>query len=127
MKVICGNCELEIVIEDGDVKYIHPLTNQKYESIEGVFQGWSEQDEEANKRWDTIIETLATGQVDEHISQDADYTIEVEKDDRISLYYDKTLVGKILTNHSMSIDDAIASLDVDIDDYDDYELFRLVY
>lgn len=35
----------------------------------------------------------------------------------MKLYYDDILLGNILTNHSMSIDDALESLEIDMDEY----------
>ena len=43
------------------------------------------------------------------------------------LLYDGNVVGTILTNHSMSIDEAIVSLEIDVysDDFPDYDLFNV--
>lgn len=41
------------------------------------------------------------------------------------LMYNNELVGTITTNNSMSVDDAIESLQVDIENFDDYELFTI--
>jgi hypothetical protein len=43
------------------------------------------------------------------------------------LLYNGNVVGTILTNHSMSIDEAIVSLEIDVysEDYPDYDLFNV--
>lgn len=35
----------------------------------------------------------------------------------MKLYYDDILLGEIMTSHSMTIDEAIECLDVDMDDF----------
>ncbi|GEM_PF-5130176 len=35
----------------------------------------------------------------------------------MNLYYGDIFMGYILTNHSMSIEDALAALEIDMDDY----------
>jgi predicted transcriptional regulator len=52
-------------------------------------------------------------------------------DTRVALMYDGQCFGKILTNHSLSIEDAFALLGIDIDEQDggdfvwDYDLFSM--
>ncbi len=43
----------------------------------------------------------------------------------MKLLYDGKIIGTITTNHSMSIEDCIKSLGIDIDKYEDYELFTM--
>lgn len=50
----------------------------------------------------------------------------------MKLYYEEKLMGEILTNHSMSIEDAAEALNIDLCALDeneepvyDYELFRI--
>ena len=49
----------------------------------------------------------------------------------MKLYHGTELVGEITTNHSMSIDDALELLNIDVDEMDggdpkwDYEAFRM--
>jgi len=43
----------------------------------------------------------------------------------MKLKYDGKVIGTIATNHSMSIEDAIELLEVNVDDYADYELFSM--
>lgn len=41
-----------------EIYYFHPLTNQKCESIDQCFSGWSEQNNEENKNWDILKNKL---------------------------------------------------------------------
>lgn len=41
------------------------------------------------------------------------------------LKYSNKVIGTIVTNHSMSVDDAIEILKVNINKYEDYELFNI--
>jgi hypothetical protein len=49
-----------------------------------------------------------------------------EKDDRVKLIYDGEIVGRILTNQSLSIEQAceLCNIDINAEEYD-YELFSL--
>ena len=51
---------------------------------------------------------------------------EIEKDDRIKVLYDGEVIGRILTNHSMTINEALDLIGVDPDEWD-WELFSLEY
>jgi hypothetical protein len=41
------------------------------------------------------------------------------------LFYEEQSLGTVTTNHSISIDEAIELLSVDIDEYEDFDGFRL--
>lgn len=50
----------------------------------------------------------------------------------MKLYYEDKLMGEVLTNHSMSIEDAAEILDIDLNEVNDngeliydYDLFRM--
>ena len=43
----------------------------------------------------------------------------------MKLLYDGKILGTITTNHSMSIEDCIESLNINSDNYEDYELFTM--
>lgn len=72
-------------------------------------------------------------ETDKGLEQLAEIVSSFEKDDRIALMYNGQCIDKILTNHSMSVDDAIQLLKIDISEMDagdpvwDYELFDLQY
>ena len=56
-----------------------------------------------------------------------------ERNDNMKLYYDTILLGEIMTNHSMTVDEALDCLGIDMDEYAlekgwddwDYEELRL--
>ena len=55
------------------------------------------------------------------------------EDNRVKVLYNGKVVGKITTNHSLSIEDAVSLLNIDINEMDggdpvwDIELFRLEF
>ena len=55
------------------------------------------------------------------------------KDDRVKVIYDGEIIGRITTNRSLTIEEALVLIDVDPNEMDggdpkyDYELFKLEY
>jgi hypothetical protein len=74
MKIRYKNVSLTVSTnDDGDIRYIHPISGQPCETLEQAFAGWSEQDESLNEQWDELKELVASGACDEHIRDDVDY------------------------------------------------------
>ena len=46
------------VVEDIDTYFLHILTGQRCESVQDCFSGWSEPDEEAAKKWETLCSRI---------------------------------------------------------------------
>ncbi len=40
--------------DDGETFFLHVLTNSQCQTIEQVFQGWSEQDKESQEQWEKL-------------------------------------------------------------------------
>ena len=56
------------VIGDVDTYFLHPLTNQRCESVRDCFDGWSEQDEKSAEEWETLCERIENlGSIEEYI------------------------------------------------------------
>ncbi len=43
---------------EADIYFLHPLTGQKMERARQILQGWSEQDEEAQRKWKKLVEEI---------------------------------------------------------------------
>ena len=48
------NSRGDILTAEPDTYFLHVLTGQRCESVRDCFQGWSEQNEEAEEKWDTL-------------------------------------------------------------------------
>jgi len=42
------------IIGDADIYFYHIATGQRCKNLKDCFQGWSEQDEESNEKWETL-------------------------------------------------------------------------
>ena len=46
------------VVGDADTYFIHITSGQRCEGVRDCFQGWSEQDEEAEEKWETLCSRI---------------------------------------------------------------------
>ena len=46
------------IIGDADTYFYHITTGQRCENVRDCFQGWSEQDEESNEKWETLCHRI---------------------------------------------------------------------
>ena len=46
------------IIGDADTYFYHITTGQRCENVRDCFQGWSEQDEESNEKWETLCDRI---------------------------------------------------------------------
>ena len=46
------------VVGDADTYFIHITSGQRCEGVRDCFEGWSEQDEEAEEKWETLCSRI---------------------------------------------------------------------
>ena len=46
------------VIEDVDTYFIHITSGQRCDGVRDCFEGWSEQDEESDEKWETLCKRI---------------------------------------------------------------------
>ena len=46
------------VVRDADTYFIHITSGQRCEGVRDCFQGWSEQDEESDEKWETMCQRI---------------------------------------------------------------------
>ena len=46
------------VIDDVDIYFIHITSGQRCEGVRDCFEGWSEQDEESDEKWETLCKRI---------------------------------------------------------------------
>ena len=46
------------VVGDADTYFIHITLGQRCEGVRDCFEGWSEQDEESNEKWETLCKCI---------------------------------------------------------------------
>ena len=88
------DAEITIVLEDKEIYYLHPLTNQKCESLQQVYQGWIDRDKkdqenqeklkhEIKRNLDLIEEWLDDNRREVDFLKDDFMTWEVKQNDKI--------------------------------------------
>jgi len=50
----CENSRGDILSAEPDTYFLHVTSGQRCESVRDCFAGWSEQDEEAEEKWETL-------------------------------------------------------------------------
>ena len=45
-------------IDDVDIYFLHITSGQRCENVRDCFQGWSEQDEESDEKWETLCKRI---------------------------------------------------------------------
>ena len=71
----CENSRGDILTAEPDTYFLHVRTGQRCESAWGCLIGWSEQDEHASEKWETLCQRIEEY---ENIEQDMCYEKRVE-------------------------------------------------
>ena len=75
----------------------------------------------------TEVISMAVSEFYKSKMEDEVKEVKIAKGADCVLVYGNEIIGDIITNQSLSVEDAIELLNVDADSYDDYGLFDLVY
>ena len=54
----CENSRGDILTAEPDTYFLHILTGQRCDSVQECLDGWSEQDEESNEKWETLCSRI---------------------------------------------------------------------
>ena len=84
--------QINVVWDDGEIFYRHVLTNEKCESLQQIFAGWSEQKDEKSVKWDdleNLVEVFSFDFISDAEGDEFEIDFDIEIDENIKKLLEK--------------------------------------